>query len=164
MSAPINGCALSIGKLNNDQGAGKQVTVSPLSKKFWVTGLVLVGMVVGLSGPGADRAPAAPGKSDNLAEYSACVGAALADAGFEDVTGTSLESAVNCLSYYGITRGRSGDIFAPGETVTRWQMALFLARAARLAGITLAAAADQGFTDLDELSAETPAMDSRVTG
>lgn len=141
----------------------KQVTVLPLSKKFWVTGLVLVGMVAGLSGPGADRAPAAPGKSDNLAEYSACVGAALADAGFEDVTGTSLESAVNCLSYYGITRGRSGDIFSPSETVTRWQMALFLARAARLAGITLAAApADQGFTDLDELSADTRAHVNRV--
>ncbi len=139
------------------------MTVLPLSKKFWMIGLVVAGMAAGLSGPGADRAPAAPGKSDNLAEYSACVGAALADADFEDVTGTSLESAVDCLSYYGIARGRNGNLFAPGETVTRWQMALFLARAARLAGITLATApADQGFTDLDGLSDATRANVNRI--
>lgn len=125
------------------------------SKKSRVAGLVLVGLVAGLLSPGAERAPAAPGESDNLAEYSACAGAALADAGFEDVAGTSLESVVNCLSYYGVTRGRSDGLFSPKEAVTRWQMALFLARASRPAGITLTSApADQGFTDLDELSAE----------
>ncbi len=125
-------------------------------KKSCLIGIAVLGLVAGLLGGDYDRAEATAGEPDNLAEFSACVGPAAADAGFEDTAGTALEDAVNCLAYYGITQGRDGDRFAPGETVLRWQMALFLARAARPAGIVLPSSpSDQGFTDLDELSPAT---------
>ena len=64
------------------------------------------------------------------ADFSACVGDALDDAGFTDLG--SLEAAVddiNCLAYYGITTGRTADTFDPDSNVRRSNMALFLYRA-----------------------------------
>ena len=107
--------------------------------------------------------PAAPagavnGRPDNLARYSACVGPAAASAGFADIRGSIAEAAVDCLVHYGITRGRTADRFSPAETVLRWQMALFLARAAAPAGITLPeATGETPFTDLSGLSEEARA-------
>ena len=90
---------------------------------------------------------------DNPAEYSACVGAAAADAGFEDIEGISGEDAINCLAHYNIAQGRTETMFSPVETITRWQMALFLSRAAGPAGVVLPASpTDQGFTDIGALS------------
>ncbi len=90
---------------------------------------------------------------DNPAEYSACVGAASADAGFEDIEGISGEDAINCLAHYNIAQGRTETMFSPVETITRWQMALFLSRAAGPAGVVLPASpTDQGFTDIGALS------------
>ena len=72
------------------------------------------------------------------AAATACLGAALTDAGFTDLG--SLEAAVadiNCLAYYGITTGRTADTFDPSSNVTRGQMALFLTRAAAIMGVDL---------------------------
>ena len=91
------------------------------------------------------------GQADHTARYAACVGKALEPAGFGDIDGNFAEDAVNCLAYYGITRGTSDGRFAPGNSVTRWQMALFLVRAAEAAGLALPAARDQGFEDIGEL-------------
>ncbi|MCY4368298.1 MAG: S-layer homology domain-containing protein [bacterium] len=98
--------------------------------------------------------PAAPvlgvdGVPDHPARLSACVGPALEPAGFRDTEGSFAEFASDCLAHYGITFGTSPEMFSPGQSVTRLQVALFLARAARPAGIELPEASDQGFTDLD---------------
>ena len=85
------------------------------------------------------------------ARYSACVGDATKDAGFEDTVGGIAELAVDCLSYYGITQGKRPGVFSPADDVTRVQMALFLSRAAGPAGIVLPPPRDQGFTDIADL-------------
>ena len=71
------------------------------------------------------------------ADYSACVKPADASAGFTDTVGLGAEGAIDCLAYYGITTGKTADTFAPGENVKRSQMALFLSRAAKAAGVDL---------------------------
>ena len=103
-------------------------------------------LVASLLAVGSAPAGAAEIKTgeDNKAEpsakptYSACVGEALDDAGFTDLG--SLDDAaddINCLAYYGITTGKTADTFDPNSNVTRSQMALFLYRAADVAGVDL---------------------------
>ena len=77
-------------------------------------------------------------KASHTTKMTACSGPALADRGFTDL-GT-LEAAVpniNCLAYYGISAGKTADTFDPNSNVTRGQMALFLAAAAKLMGVNL---------------------------
>ncbi len=76
-------------------------------------------------------------KPDHPAGATACLGPALADAGFTDTGGLGAEADINCLAYYGITTGKTADTFDPGSNVTRSQMALFLYRAAGLMGVDL---------------------------
>ena len=125
--------------------------------RVW-TGLLCLGLVVGLLGadpPGAVGTHGDEADVDYEASYSACVGAATESFGFEDTEGSFAEEAIDCLAHYGITTGRSPTMYAPNESVLRWQMALFLARAAAAAGIVLAnPAADQGFTDIGAVSGE----------
>ena len=62
---------------------------------------------------------------------------------------------INCLAYYGITMGTGdGATFSPNGTVSRWEMALFIARATGPGGVTLPAAANQGFADIGGLFGE----------
>ncbi len=96
-------------------------------------------------------ARAANGVADHLAAATACAGAATKSAGFVDTLGLFAESSINCLAYYGITRGTGQDIFTPDSPVTRWQMALFLIRAAPIAGVSLSPPADHGFQDIGGL-------------
>ena len=108
--------------------------------------LAVGAMVASILAVGATPAGAAEIKTgeDNKAEqsakptYSACVGEALDDSGFTDLG--SLDDAaddINCLAYYGITTGKTADTFDPNSNVTRSQMALFLYRAADVAGVDL---------------------------
>ncbi len=94
---------------------------------------------------------ASPSKTTQL---SACVGDAMRDAGFEDIDGLVAEDAINCLAYYGITKGKTAERFDAGSEVTRSQMALFLYRAADIAGLNLmgggGAAEFDDIADLDE--------------
>ncbi len=97
-------------------------------------------LVASLFAVGASPAAAIDDKSkpDHPAGASACVGPARNDYGFTDL-GT-LEAAVpniNCLAYYGISAGRTADTFDPNANVRRSEMALFLHKAASLAGIDL---------------------------
>ncbi len=97
-------------------------------------------LVASLFAVGASPAAAIDDKSkpDHEASASACVGPARNDYGFTDL-GT-LEAAVpniNCLAYYGISAGRTADTFDPNANVRRSEMALFLHKAASLAGIDL---------------------------
>ena len=130
----------------------------------WVTLLLALGLVVGLLGLAAPPSAAKDGLADNRARYSACVDIATEPAGFLDMDGNFAEEAANCLAYYGITKGTSADMFSPGALITRSQMALFLARAARPAGIVLRAASDQGFEDIDGLSQEARDAVNRMVG
>jgi len=82
--------------------------------------------------------------------FSACPSGVAAAAGFTDTTSTD----VDCIRYYGITNGTTATTYSPYDTVTRWQMALFLTRMAGPAGVTLGSGADQGFTDILGKSAE----------
>ena len=126
--------------------------------RVWLTGLSVLGLVAGLLGAAPPGAVGTHGDEDDIdfaPEYSACVGAATESFGFEDTVDIGAEDAINCLAHYGITTGRSETRYAPGETVLRWQMALFLARAAAAAGIELESpAGDQGFRDVGAVSAE----------
>lgn len=109
----------------------------------------------GMAPIGVLPAKAADGRADNEARYSACVGEALAPSVFSDLEDSFAEDAVNCLAYYGIARGDSSTLFSPGNSITRWQMALFLVRAAEAAGAVLPEPLDQGFTDIGALGSST---------
>jgi hypothetical protein len=77
-------------------------------------------------------------------------------AGFTDI-GTfdaETQAAINCLAHFGITKGTSATTFSPSNATPRWQMALFLIRQATAHGLTIPAAADQGFTDISGVSQE----------
>ena len=88
--------------------------------------------------------------ANNPATYSACPTGLIPAAGFSDTTA----AAVNCIAYYGITKGTTATTYSPNDTVTRWQMALFLTRMASVSGIVLGTGADQGFTDIVGKSSE----------
>jgi hypothetical protein len=96
--------------------------------------------------------------ANDPAMFSACPTAAapagstvaIAAAGFSDITSTK----VDCIKYYGITKGTTATTYSPLDSVSRWQMALFLTRMANISGITLGDGSDQGFTDILGKSAE----------
>lgn len=69
---------------------------------------------------------------------------------FSDVSeGDAHAANIGCIAYYEITVGAGdGSRFAPGQTVARWQMALFLVRAADRAGISPPGSAGAPFTDI----------------
>jgi stage II sporulation protein D len=86
---------------------------------------------------------------------AACNGPA-PSAGFTDVDGSNPHlDDINCIAALEITSGTAPGIFSPTATVSRWQMAIFLARTAAALGAGLPGGADQCFTDLGDLPAET---------
>lgn len=98
-------------------------------------------------------AGATNGTADKKATFSACPTGVAPAAGFTDVGASSFAAAaIDCVKYYGVTQGTSATTYSPASVVTREQMALFLIRAAGPAGITVPAAASQGFTDIATLS------------
>ena len=114
---------------------------------------------------GASPAAAAEQNADAQATWTACLGPAKADQGFDDVSmsGTASHYAnINCLAYYGITTGKTADTYDPGSNVTRSQMALFLTRTANVAGVDLGDAMDQGFGDLGMTGADRVAAINRL--
>lgn len=114
--------------------------------------------VLGLAGSllAAGWAPSGWAARDpgRLPAYSACVGPALESAGFGDAAGSFAEDAVNCLFHYGITKGRTAERFDLDSPVLRWEMALFMARAAEPAGIRLPLRTAAGFDDVGGLFPE----------
>lgn len=116
--------------------------------------LAVLGLTASLLAAGAPPGGAVDGEADATARFSACLGLALESAGFDDITRSFAEDAVNCLAHYRITKGRTADSFDPDAPVLRWQMALFMARAAGPAGIVLPAASNQGFFDVGGMFAE----------
>ena len=114
---------------------------------------------------GAAPAAAVRDHPDAASTWRACLGPATESQGFSDVSVGSVHSeSISCLAYYGVTVGKTADTFDPDGYVTRSQMALFLARAADVAGIDLGEALDQGFTDIGGVDAERMDAINRVAG
>ena len=88
--------------------------------------------------------------ASDTASYSACPTGSAAASGFSDTTSTD----VDCIAMHGITKGVTATTYEPDASIPRWQMALYLTRAATSAGLTLGSGADQGFTDISGESAE----------
>jgi SpoIID/LytB domain protein len=85
---------------------------------------------------------------------AACDGIA-PSAGFSDVGASNPHlNDINCIAALQITSGTGPGVYSPSSPVTRWQMAIFLARTAQALGVALPAGASQGFTDLGGLSVE----------
>ena len=109
-------------------------------------GALIASLFAVVAGPAAADVRSA----DDQATWRACLGPATVSSGFDDVSDDSVHAAmINCLAYYGITKGKTTDTFDPSGNVTRSQMALFLARAADAAGIDLGDDMGSGFTDLN---------------
>ena len=86
--------------------------------------------------------------------YGACPAGsdAVADHGFTDVSDDhAFQDVINCVAYYGITNGTGdGATFSPNDEVTRAQMAVFIARAAGVAGVSLGSGSG-GFSDIGDI-------------
>ena len=89
---------------------------------------------------------------DQAAETGACVGDALNDQMFTDVSDDhAFVDDINCIAYYGVTNGTNGSTYSPNDDVTRAEMAVFIARAAEAAGVDLGDAMDAGFSDIGDI-------------
>ena len=132
--------------------SGRRSRLRVIARLGVLGGFSLAASVVASAGAGSP-AGATTARADATAKYSACVGPATVDAGFTDVAADSVHNAaINCIAYYGITRGTSTDKFSPGRTIPRWQLAVMLQRAAAPAGVRLPAAQNAGFTDISGLA------------
>ena len=124
----------------------------------------------GPTGPPPPRPPdpfssTNPTLAELLPGWSACLGAAAVATRFTDVADWDADPAIRCVTYYRITKGRTPTRFSPVELLPRWQMALFLYRAAAPAGVSLPPEpAEQGFTDIGGLEEEARAAANTVAG
>jgi len=93
---------------------------------------------------------------DYLASFEACPEDVIPDANFADVPGRHENSSdINCIAYYGITKGTSATTYSPEAPVIREHMALFLIRLANLVDIYVPPPGDTPFTDIASLSQES---------
>lgn len=83
---------------------------------------------------------------------------------FTDLAGLSVDvvDAIDCVGYYRIARGIGPGLYGPGDSVTRWQMALFLSRTALQLGL-YANGVNQGFVDIGDLSGEAQIAINRLS-
>ena len=91
---------------------------------------LLITMLMSIPVPtkAADPAP------DYLASFEACPEDMIPSAGFVDVSANHSNAGdIDCIAYYGITKGTSPTTYSPDRPVIREQMALSLVRLARLA-------------------------------
>ncbi len=123
------------------------MVVFGVRRRPWSVAAAVLGLVGSLLVVGSPPVSGVAGEADNEPRFSACVGPALESQGLVDVVGSFAEDAVNCLAHFGVTRGRTETTYDPGGPVLRWQMALFLARAAGPAGVALPANPETAFTD-----------------
>jgi hypothetical protein len=91
--------------------------------------------------------------------------AATPSAGFTDIGAfdATTQTAINCLFAFGITTGTSATTYSPNDTITRWQMALFLVRQLADHGVAIPAAVDQGYVDIGAHPAATQNAINQIT-
>ncbi|MCY3616816.1 MAG: S-layer homology domain-containing protein [Acidimicrobiaceae bacterium] len=111
-------------------------------------------LVASLVAVGARPAAAVQNVADHATSVTACVGDATTDWMFPDVSaGNTFRADINCLAYYGVTQGYGDGTFRPGRNVSRFEMVLFMQRAARAAGADAATVvADFATTGSDPVS------------
>lgn len=129
----------------------------------WAVLVVSALVASSLAVTGASPVIAAEQQADAQATWTACLGPAKAGHGFNDVNMGSVHyDNINCLAYYGITVGTTAGTYDPLSGVTRSQMALFLTRMAKVAGVNLGDAMDAGFSDLGSTGADRVAAINRL--
>ncbi len=113
------------------------------------TGALIASLLAVGASPTGAQSLVANDKADNTTVLSACVGDALNDHMFTDVSdGHAFGDAINCVAYYGITNGTGdGSTYSPNQDVTRAEMAVFIARAAGVAGTDVGSGSG-GFSDI----------------
>ncbi len=114
---------------------------------------LLVGLLVVAPSPikAADPAP------DYSATFEACPEGTIPDADFSDVPARHENvQDIDCIAYYGITKGTSATTYSPSDPVIREHMALFLIRLAKLVGIGVPFPnSSTPFTDVAHLGGES---------
>jgi hypothetical protein len=129
-------------------------------RRSWTARIAVLAVVLSLF------AVALPASAHSVAISTAVsCPASTPNAGFTDIGAFSAEIqlAINCLAAFDITQGTTATTFSPNGTVLRWQMALFLVRQAADHGITIPAAASQGYTDIAGLPQATIDAINQVT-
>ena len=122
----------------------------------WLGLVAGVSLLVGLFAIASAPARAADPAPDYLPSFDACPGNVIPTTGFADVTPQHPNAAaVDCIAYYGITKGTSPTTFSPAGPVIRQHMALFLVRLAKMVGIDVPPARDTPYEDTAGLSERT---------
>ncbi len=112
--------------------------------------LAVAAAPVGAAEVGSDDA-----EPNQKAPTQACVGDALKDHGFTDVSeGHAFKNHINCIAYYKITLGTGdGDTFSPNDNISRAETATMILRATKAAGADLAdAMGDDKFDDIEDVT------------
>lgn len=83
---------------------------------------------------------------------TACPAEHVTSAGFRDTRGSTFEHEIDCVVAYAIAKGTTTDLYEPGRTVSREQMATFLANTLRAAGRSRPSGLPNAFPDDDRSS------------
>ena len=126
----------------NDAQKGRRCLMAVFTALFMVASVMVV----------APASAADTPEPDYEASFNACSDIESAD--FADVSSNHTNAEdIDCIAYYGITKGTSATTYSPSNAVTREHMALFLTRLAQLVGIEVVDnPSDPGFDDIGELS------------
>lgn len=120
--------------------------------------VLVAGLVLAVPVSAVEDPPPAP---SYMAAFDACEN--IPPSNFSDAPSHHAHADdIDCIAYYGITRGTSATTFSPDRSVTREQMALFLIRLAHLVGIDVPPAGDTGFADIGNLGAKSQATISQL--
>ena len=128
--------------------------VANITGSFRRTTIAMAGYVllVGVLVAAPVAVSAADPEPSYMASFDACPEDVIGDAGFTDVGDRHANvDDINCIAYYGITKGKSATTYAPDDPVIREHMALFLVRMAERVGIDLPDPGSTPFTDIGNL-------------
>ena len=122
--------------------------------------LLVAGLTFAAPVSAVDDPPPSP---SYLASFDACEDIPLSD--FDDLpSDQSQADNINCIAYFGITKGTSTTTYSPYDPVNREQMALFLIRLAGRVGIAIPSGGDFGFADIGHLDAESRVAINQLAG
>ncbi len=122
--------------------------------------LLVAGLTFAAPVSAVDDPPPSP---SYLASFDACENIPLSD--FDDLSSDQSQADnINCIAYFGITKGTSATTYSPDDAVTREQMALFLIRLAGRVGIAIPSGGDFGFADIGHLDAESRVAINQLAG
>ena len=122
--------------------------------------LLVAGLTFAAPVSAVDDPPPSP---SYLASFDACEDIPPSD--FDDLSSNQSQAdSINCIAYFGITKGTSATTYSPDDPVSREQMALFLIRLAGRVGIAIPSGGDFGFADIGHLDAESRVAINQLAG